>query len=134
MTTRQGLNQASEVDFDTTWATLASAFREIHTKNASRLSFEELYRNAYKLVLKKKGEELYQRVAAFEREWLGEDVKANVQRFLSSDLLTDPNDATTNSMMQRRESEERFLKELRQAWDDHKVSMSMLTDVLMYMV
>jgi cullin 3 len=36
------------------WAELSASLREIHTKNASKLSFEELYRNAYKLVLKKK--------------------------------------------------------------------------------
>ncbi|KAK3076578.1 Cullin-3, partial [Teratosphaeriaceae sp. CCFEE 6253] len=58
----QGLNGA-DVDFHTTWAILETAFGEIHTKNASALSFEELYRYAYKIVLKKKGEELYNRVA-----------------------------------------------------------------------
>lgn len=129
----QGLNQANEVDFDNTWADLAKAFSEIHTKNASKLSFEELYRNAYKLVLKKKGNELYTRVADFEQEWLGQQVKAKVQSQLSGDLLSDPNDSITGGGAQRRESGERFLKELNQAWEDHRVAMAMLTDVLMYM-
>ncbi|KAI6888625.1 hypothetical protein KC318_g15023, partial [Hortaea werneckii] len=46
----KGLNGA-DVDFDQTWNVLEGAFKEIHTKNASALSFEELYRNAYKIVL-----------------------------------------------------------------------------------
>ena len=52
----QGLGNSDAVDFDSMWDVLASSLREIHTKNASKLSFEELYRNAYKLVLKKRGE------------------------------------------------------------------------------
>ena len=55
----QGLNGA-DVDFEVTWQTLEKAFTEIHTKNASVLSFEELYRAAYKIVLKKKGQDLTQ--------------------------------------------------------------------------
>eukprot|EP00501_MAST-03F_sp_TOSAG23-6_P002131 GSMAST32.ASY1.ANO1.2228.1 assembled CDS len=41
------------------WNALRSAIQEIHNKNASSLSFEELYRNAYNLVLHKHGEKLY---------------------------------------------------------------------------
>ena len=63
------------MDFETTWGVLERAFKEIHTKNASALSFEELYRNAYKIVLKKKGDELYAKVANFEEQWLGENVR-----------------------------------------------------------
>ena len=51
----QGL-VGDDIDFENTWATIASAFTEIHTKNASKLSYEELYRHAYRVVLKKKGE------------------------------------------------------------------------------
>ena len=36
-----------------TWETLHDAIREIHRQNASGLSFEELYRNAYNMVLHK---------------------------------------------------------------------------------
>jgi cullin 3 len=35
---------------------------------------------------------------------------------------------------ERRVAGERFLKGLKQAWGDHQVCMSMLADVLMYMV
>nr|POE93326.1 cullin-3 [Quercus suber] len=69
-----------DVDFEQAWNTLERAFKEIHTKNASELSFEELYRNAYRIVLKKKGEELYHKVAQFEEAWLGNENTSNTRR------------------------------------------------------
>ncbi len=45
-----------------TFASLASAMDEIHNRNASTLSFEELYRNAYNLVLHKHRNLLYEGV------------------------------------------------------------------------
>lgn len=41
------------------WNLLRSAIQEIQKKNNSGLSFEELYRNAYTMVLHKHGERLY---------------------------------------------------------------------------
>lgn len=41
------------------WGTLKNAIQEIQKKNNSGLSFEELYRNAYTMVLHKHGEKLY---------------------------------------------------------------------------
>lgn len=41
------------------WALLKNAIQEIQKKNNSGLSFEELYRNAYTMVLHKHGERLY---------------------------------------------------------------------------
>lgn len=130
----QGLNGA-DVDFETTWSVLEKAFREIHTKNASALSFEELYRNAYKIVLKKKGEELYNRVAQFEEGWLGQTVRAQIVRLLSAPLmLADHTGKTLATVAERRTAGEHFLRQLKQSWEDHQVCMGMLTDVLMYMV
>lgn len=45
-----------------TWGALANAIDEIYNRNASQLSFEELYRNAYNLVLHKYGTLLYEGV------------------------------------------------------------------------
>ncbi|KAF4694884.1 Cullin-3 [Perkinsus olseni] len=45
-----------------TWESLKSAIHQIHNHNASHLSFEELYRNGYNLVLHKYGLKLYQGV------------------------------------------------------------------------
>lgn len=41
------------------WTLLKNAIQEIQKKNNSGLSFEELYRNAYTMVLHKHGEKLY---------------------------------------------------------------------------
>lgn len=41
------------------WLLLKNAIQEIQKKNNSGLSFEELYRNAYTMVLHKYGERLY---------------------------------------------------------------------------
>ena len=51
--------QWDEAKAENTWIALKSAIAEIHNQNASTLSFEELYRNAYNLVLHKHGELLY---------------------------------------------------------------------------
>lgn len=44
---------------DGIWTMLKNAIQEIQKKNNSGLSFEELYRNAYTMVLHKHGERLY---------------------------------------------------------------------------
>ena len=44
---------------DNIWLLLKNAIQEIQKKNNSGLSFEELYRNAYTMVLLKHGEKLY---------------------------------------------------------------------------
>ncbi|CAK3909420.1 SCF ubiquitin ligase subunit [Lecanosticta acicola] len=130
---RRGLN-GSDVDFNTTWKVLECAFGEIHTKNASALSFEELYRNAYKIVLNKKGDELYAKVAQFEEQWLGDTVRNQIVKLLSAPLLM-PSGLSRSlaNASERRAEGERFLRSLKQAWEDHQICMGMLTDVLMYM-
>lgn len=128
----QGLH-GDEIDFENTWATIASAFREIHTKNASKLSYEELYRHAYRIVLKKKGEDLYNKVHEFERDWLRDEVRKSIQLLLTPNLLANAQNIAGTTSNERREAGEKFLKGLKQAWSDHQVCTSMLADVLMYM-
>lgn len=128
----KGVGQGDAVDFDTSWDILASSLREIHTKNASKLSFEELYRNAYKLVLKKRGETLYNRVKEFEEEWLANEVQPQIIDVLSPSLLLASSAGTT--VNEKRVAGEKLLGALKQAWEDHNLCMNMTTDVLMYMV
>lgn len=131
---RKGLN-ASDIDFETVWEILSKAFGEIHTKNASALSFEELYRHAYKLVLKKKGGDLYEKVEGFEQTWLSQNVRGSMEKLLTPALtLTDGNGRTLATSAERRAAGEVFLRTLKSSWEDHQVCMGMLTDVLMYMV
>jgi cullin 3 len=136
MNRKQGVAGANDVDFEETWSTLSHAFGEIHTKNASALSFEQLYRAAYKIVLKKKGDDLYKKVADFETNWLSTAVRVDIARTLHANILADDSDSSIDASAtapERREAGTRFLAALKSAWQDHQTSMSMLTDVLMYM-
>jgi len=121
--------------FDETWDVLASSLREIHTKNASSLSFEELYRKAYRIVLMGKCGDLYERVKQLEGEWLGQEIQKRITASITSSLLLakEPVDVQDQSN-ERRAAGEKFLSVLREAWEDHQLCMGMITDVLMYMV
>ena len=87
-----------------------STCREIHRQNASGLSFEELYRNAYNMVLHKFGDKLYsgltETITLHLKSVAGEVQAAN---------------------------DEQFLLELKDKWDKHKLSSIMIRDILMYM-
>ena len=85
--------------------------QEIQRKNNSGLSFEELYRNAYTMVLHKHGERLYS------------GLKEVVTNHLESKVRQDVLQALNNN----------FLQTLNAAWNDHQTSMVMIRDILMYM-
>eukprot|EP01118_Nematostelium_gracile_P018644 TRINITY_DN835_c0_g1_i2.p1 TRINITY_DN835_c0_g1~~TRINITY_DN835_c0_g1_i2.p1 ORF type:complete len:640 (+),score=177.01 TRINITY_DN835_c0_g1_i2:139-2058(+) len=93
-----------------TWKLLKEAIHEIHKQNASGLSFEELYRNAYNMVLHKYGQTLYDGLRNVVLEHL-QEVANEVA------MAVDDN----------------FLNALNKAWSDHKLSMLMIRDILMYM-
>jgi len=57
------------------WELLKNAIQEIQKKNNSGLSFEELYRNAYTMVLHKHGEKLYNGLREVVQEHLQNKVK-----------------------------------------------------------
>jgi cullin 3 len=131
----KGLGSHEAVDFDEVWGVLSASLREIHTKNASKLSFEELYRNAYKLVLKKRGETLYERVKELEADWLVKETRPRILAEISPSLLV-RNSKTMEMAItnEKRVAGEKFLRALKEAWEDHNLCMNMTTDVLMYMV
>lgn len=93
------------------WALLKNAIQEIQKKNNTGLSFEELYRNAYTMVLHKHGERLY--------TGLKEVVTQHLENKVREDVLQ----SLYNS----------FLNTLNSAWNDHQTSMVMIRDILMYM-
>ncbi|KAG9509946.1 Cullin-3 [Fragariocoptes setiger] len=95
----------------TIWLTLKSAIEEIQKKNNGGLSFEELYRNAYTLVLHKKGDKLYEGVREVIKDHLVGKIRVDVEAALHNN----------------------FLQALNQAWSDHQTSMVMIRDILMYM-
>lgn len=63
------------------WDLLHNAIQEIQRKNNSGLSFEELYRNAYTMVLHKHGERLYKGLRDVVTSHLVEKVNTNPTRF-----------------------------------------------------
>ncbi|XP_019868057.2 cullin-3-A isoform X2 [Aethina tumida] len=93
------------------WALLKNAIQEIQKKNNSGLSFEELYRNAYTMVLHKHGERLYTGLKEVVTHHLEFKVREDVLKSLHNN----------------------FLMALNQAWNDHQTSMVMIRDILMYM-
>lgn len=93
-----------------TWKILEDAIHEIYNHNASGLSFEELYRNAYNMVLQKYGERLYSGLVKTMTEHLA-SVAAAVE-------------AAHGAL---------FLEELNARWADHNKSLQMIRDILMYM-
>ena len=78
--------------------------QEIQRKNNSGLSFEELYRNSYTMVLHKHGERLY--------SGLKEVVTAHLDSRVRNDVL----DSLNNNLLQT----------LNAAWSDHTTSMVMI--------
>ncbi|KAJ5350874.1 hypothetical protein N7541_008601 [Penicillium brevicompactum] len=131
---RRGLSHAKTDDFDSIWDVLSVSLNEINTKNASSLSFEELYRHAYKIVLMMRGDELYEKVKQLEQSWLQSNVQKLITESISVSLLRTQNstDAQDQSS-ERREAGEKFLAALKDAWEDHQLCMGMVTDVMMYM-
>lgn len=93
------------------WQMLKNAIQEIQKKNNSGLSFEELYRNAYTMVLNKYGEKLYTGLKEVVTEHLVQKVRKDVLNSLNNN----------------------FLYVLNQAWNDHQTAMVMIRDILMYM-
>ena len=131
---RQGLTK-DDVDFDTTWSTISGAFQEILAKNASKLSFEELFRSAYKLVLKKKHEVLFEKVVKLIETWLRGTIRVRIYSLITPDLLARALNPTNSLPSQEnRAAGGRFLRALNAAFNDHTLCTGMITDVLMYMV
>jgi cullin 3 len=81
-----------------TWEALADAIDEIYNRNASQLSFEELYRNAYNLVLHKHGTLLYEGVSE----------KLSTHLLETVGLLADAPDSS-------------LLEEVAMTWSEHQV-------------
>ena len=72
---------------ENTWERLKGAIQQIQRKNNSGLSFEELYRNAYSLVLHKYGEKLYNGLKEVVNNHLECKVRVDVLNSLNSNLL-----------------------------------------------
>ena len=93
-----------------TWATLSEAIDEIYNKNASQLKFEVLYRAGYNMVLHKHGAMLYDEVARTVLKHL----QITVQEVSAT-------------------PHEQLMQSIATAWGEHKITLSMVADILMYL-
>ncbi|CAG8759096.1 13623_t:CDS:2, partial [Dentiscutata erythropus] len=122
------LQNAADTTFSDNWDRLAQAIREIHRKNASILSFEELYRNAYNMVLHKNGDKLYNGVREVITQHLEEVAKDQV---VPAFPMSGASSSQANSA--NGAGGANFLKVLKSVWEDHTTCMLMIRDILMYM-
>jgi cullin 3 len=97
--------------FENEWKLIDQAINEIYKKNSSELSYEELYRTSYLLILNRHGEEMYSRVTLSMTEYL----KIICKRVIDA-------------------NEENFLNEVCLIWEEYKISIQRIRDILMYMV
>ncbi|KAJ1896008.1 hypothetical protein LPJ66_004249 [Kickxella alabastrina] len=111
----------SQVDPEKQFEKIALAISEIYKHNASKLSFEELYRTAYGLVLSKNGPLLYEGVKRVLETHLTErmhqDILEHVLKF--------------NTLREAAQGEA-LLSSIRLLWSEHVTAMLMIKDVLMY--
>ncbi|CAH1757893.1 5416_t:CDS:10 [Entrophospora sp. SA101] len=119
---------AADSQFSDNWERLAQAIREIHRKNASILSFEELYRNAYNMVLHKNGDKLYNGVKDVITQHLEEVAFAHVVPAFPKSGASSSHANHTNVA-----GGAKFLEVLKKVWEDHTTCMLMIRDILMYM-
>lgn len=95
---------------ENTWATLEHAINEINKRNTSNLSFEQLYRYSYNMVLHKHGDFLYSRLIQLQTDHLN-TVAAQI----------------------RNADSPAFLHEIYRQWSWFDVSLAHVRDILMYM-
>lgn len=104
------------VEFEPAWSKLSLAINQIHQKNASKLSFEELYRTAYNLVLYKFSKKLYESVQ--------DEVRGHLERIVQTEL---------GPLISAGSNPTQTLKELDRIWNDHCLCMRLISDILMYL-
>eukprot|EP00580_Thalassiosira_gravida_P017188 CAMPEP_0201657746 /NCGR_PEP_ID=MMETSP0494-20130426/875_1 /ASSEMBLY_ACC=CAM_ASM_000839 /TAXON_ID=420259 /ORGANISM="Thalassiosira gravida, Strain GMp14c1" /LENGTH=993 /DNA_ID=CAMNT_0048134639 /DNA_START=149 /DNA_END=3130 /DNA_ORIENTATION=- len=129
-----------------TFSSLASAMDEINNRNASTLSFEELYRNAYNLVLHKHGGLLYEgvqdRLGLHLRRSGGRLVRLAREDSAASGVVS-ASSGSASAMLSSSSGGGRMtvggrdqyglLEELTHCWKEHRITMVMVRDIFMYM-
>lgn len=92
-----------DFQFNQSWTIIETALKSIFHQNVSHLSFEQLYRTAYTIVLKKHAPQLYEHVC----DEIKNELKSRPQVLGLQDLV--------------------------HAWNLHQVQMKMVSDILMYL-
>jgi len=103
-------SEFTEEDAQKAWKVLSDAIDKIYQKNYSELSYEELYKNAYHLVLHRYGEMTYKN--------LQETIEKNLRRYYQS-------------LSQKQE--ESFLNNFNNIWIDAKEMLKAISQIFLYM-
>ena len=93
------------------WKTIENAIHQIYQQNASSLSFQNLYTSGYQIILHKHGDILYNGV----EETITQHIVGEREKVMAC-------------------AEPVFLQELLDHWEKHRTAVSMIRDILMYMV
>ncbi|CAN3376235.1 hypothetical protein DIURU_003749 [Diutina rugosa] len=109
---RSRLTEGSAADFDASWQVLAEAFASIQRKRISHLSYEQLHRRAYLMVIQKQGAKLYDNVSQL------------IQAHLSS---------RRDEIIAMTAADDTFVQAVLQEWDEHLQAMRYISDILMYL-
>ncbi|CAO4366648.1 unnamed protein product [Caenorhabditis nigoni] len=94
-----------------TWAFLKHAIQAIQRKNNLSLNFDELWRSVYTMVVHKHGDRLYNGLREVIREHL-KVVRVRIIESMDSGV---------------------FLETMAEAWSDHTVAMTMISEFTLYM-
>ena len=95
---------------ENTWEQLAHSFDEMYNRNTSHLLYEQVYRLSYNMVLQKHGDLLYEKVNSTFKRYS----KISLDAILS-------------------EPDQNLLYALFKAWEEHRTTILMIRDVVMYM-
>lgn len=128
-----------DADFESSWPILSAAIKEIHRKDASRLSFEELYRTAYTIVIRKNGKRLYEAVKAEVRAHLESELNTRLLPKYKGTKLNKADDGksasstSSTTTLASTEPNIELLTVTLGVWNDHCICMRMISDILMYL-
>ncbi|KAG4302382.1 hypothetical protein PCK1_001364 [Pneumocystis canis] len=119
--------QASEYDWNISWSILSQAIREIYKKNVSILSFEELYRNVYTIVLHKQGDRLYDEVKSLIQGHLENISNFNIQPVYKKIKTLNQINITNNEAI---ESGTYYLRTLKNVWDEYIQCTNIISHIM----
>ncbi|KAK3845934.1 MAG: Cullin [Linnemannia gamsii] len=111
---------ATELDYDTHWTTLQNAIITIHEQKAYMLSYEEIYRCGYNLVIHKWGERLYNGVKELIEQYLESEAESKIVPVLG---IADTSPAEGVQV----------LKVMQKLWRHHVTCLLMMSDILVHM-
>lgn len=85
-----GSKSASEIlnyDFELYWISLSDAIIQVHNKNKNNLSYEQLYRKSYQIVINKESEKLYLRIEKLLIEVVNSLLTSTIADIFDDDLF-----------------------------------------------